>query len=98
MRGDVQNDHTDADYDSECLDDLRRIGERADPIIEVMARSLPRLSRYRHRLRSAVDRALAADRQAFTGVGCNSVHDIWMELHEDLIQLLGVDRGAEGSY
>jgi hypothetical protein len=34
----------------------------------------------------------------FTGVMCGSFHDIWMELHEDLIQLLGVDRHAEGSY
>jgi len=34
----------------------------------------------------------------FTGVMCGSYHDIWMELHEDLVQLLGVDRHAEGSY
>ena len=34
----------------------------------------------------------------FTGVMCGSYHDVWMELHKDLVQLLGVDRHAEGSY
>jgi hypothetical protein len=29
---------------------------------------------------------------------CSSFHDIWMELHEDLILLQGVERSAEGSY
>ena len=34
----------------------------------------------------------------FTGVMCESFHDIWMELHEDLIVLQRVDRVAEGSF
>jgi len=29
---------------------------------------------------------------------CSSYHDIWMELHEDLIFLQGIDRTAEGSF
>ena len=29
---------------------------------------------------------------------CESFHDIWMELHEDLILLQGIDRTIEGSY
>ena len=34
----------------------------------------------------------------FTGVMCGSYHDVWMELHEDLILTLGVDRAKEGSF
>jgi hypothetical protein len=29
---------------------------------------------------------------------CGSFHDIWMELHEDLITLQGIDRHVEGSF
>ena len=29
---------------------------------------------------------------------CNSYHDVWMELHEDLILTLGIDRAKEGSF
>ncbi len=29
---------------------------------------------------------------------CESFHDIWMELHEDLIVMLRIDRVAEGSF
>jgi len=29
---------------------------------------------------------------------CGSYHDVWMELHEDLILTLGIDRAAEGSF
>jgi len=34
----------------------------------------------------------------FTGVMCGSFHDIWMELHEDLMLLQGIDRAEEGSF
>jgi hypothetical protein len=31
-------------------------------------------------------------------VMCESFHDIWMELHEDLIVLQRIDRVEEGSF
>ena len=34
----------------------------------------------------------------FTGVMCGSYHDVWMELHEDLLQLQGIAREEEGSF
>ena len=33
--------------------------------------------------------------QTFTGVMCESFHDVWMEMHEDLIVMQGIER-AEG--
>jgi len=32
------------------------------------------------------------------GVMCESYHDIWMKLHEDLIVLQRIDRTEEGGY
>jgi hypothetical protein len=29
---------------------------------------------------------------------CGSYHDVWMELHEDLIITQRIDRAAEGSF
>ena len=40
----------------------------------------------------------AGDVRMFTGVMCGSYHDVWMELHEDLILTLGIDRATEGSF
>ena len=38
------------------------------------------------------------DTKRFTGVMCESFHDIWMELHEDLIVVQRIDRAVEGSF
>jgi len=41
---------------------------------------------------------VAGETKMFTGVMCGSYHDVWMELHEDLILTQGIDRTAEGSF
>ena len=48
-----------------------------------------------HRRASAWSRG---ETNMFTGVMCGSYHDVWMELHEDLILTQGIDRSAEGSF
>jgi hypothetical protein len=40
----------------------------------------------------------SGDIKSFTGVMCGSFHDVWMELHEDLIVLQRVNRVEEGSF
>jgi hypothetical protein len=60
--------------------------------------SLDRMSAYAPRLDAAVSRLQSGQSNMFTGVMCNSYHDIWMELHEDLILTQGIDRSAEGSF
>ena len=57
-----------------------------------MATAVPRLGRYRARLATAADCVANGETKRFTGVMCESFHDIWMELHEDLIVLQRVDR------
>ncbi len=68
------------------------------PVLDGFAEVVPRFAAYRHRLTGATARAVNGETKMFTGVMCGSFHDIWMELHEDLIQLLSIDRHAEGSY
>ena len=98
MKGDTPNDHGDADYDRECIDRLTTFAGEADPVIAGFASALPRMDRYRSRLARAADGVVQGETNRFTGVMCESFHDIWMELHEDLIVLQRIDRTAEGSF
>ena len=96
--GDEPNDHSDAEYDQRCVDGLGRLHDEASPVIAAMAEALPRLGRYSGRLASAAACVANGESNRFTGVMCESFHDIWMELHEDLIVLQRIDRTAEGSF
>jgi len=97
-RGGEPNDHTDAAYDADRLAELDRFNGECAPVLDRFADVVPRFAAYRHRLTGASARAVNGENKMFTGVMCGSFHDIWMELHEDLIQLLSIDRSAEGSY
>ena len=98
VRNDEPNDHTDTDYDLACVDQLTRLAADAVPVIDGFATALPRMGRYNTRLAHAAACVADGDPKKFTGVMCESFHDIWMELHEDLIVLQRVDRAEEGSF
>ena len=93
------NDHTDAAYDTGG----RRAARRARPLRAGRAASRsPTISPGTRptgpRLTAARERVEAGDQKQFTGVMCGSYHDVWMELHQDLLLTLGIDRAEEGSY
>ena len=92
------NDHSDAAYDAPRIAALRSLHEESSAVLAGFAGAVPRFAGYPGRLALALARVEAGETKMFTGVMCGSYHDIWMELHEDLIQLLGVDRSAEGSF
>jgi len=98
VRAGAPNDHTDTAYDQLCIDGLAAIAARATPIIGSMTATVPRLARYDARLGAAARCVADGDSKRFTGVMCESFHDVWMELHEDLIVLQRIDRAAEGSF
>ncbi len=98
LRDGAPNDHSDEAYDHVCLENLLALNQSAGPVLDAMATALPRMSRYRRRLDAAATDVAGGATKRFTGVMCESYHDIWMELHEDLIVLQGIDRQAEGSY
>ena len=98
VRGDTQNDHTDAAYDADCIARLGQLCADSHPTIEGFAAALPRMARYAPRLDGSAAKVAAGETKLFTGVMCGSFHDVWMELHEDLIVLLRINRVEEGSF
>ncbi len=98
VRHDEPNDHTDADYDRGCVERLAQLAAAAVPVVEGFGRAVPRMTRYQQRLAVAAQRVANGEVKQFTGVMCESFHDVWMELHEDLIVLQRVDRTEEGSF
>lgn len=94
----VPNDHTDPAYDAEVIARLRDLDRRAQPVCAGFASAMARFGPYGPRLAEQAARVSAGEHKQFTGVMCGSYHDVWMELHEDLILTLGIDRSAEGSF
>ena len=98
MCGDQPNDHSDVEYDRACVDQLGQLSADVQPLIADLARAVLRLARYGPRLSTASANVAMGEHKQFTGVMCESFHDVWMELHEDLIVLQRIDRTAEGSF
>lgn len=98
LRDGLPNDHSDADYDAGVIARLVEHDRGSRPIVAAMGEVLGRLAPYAPRLEHACDRVVQGETNMFTGVMCGSYHDIWMELHEDLILSQGIDRAAEGSF
>jgi pyruvate,orthophosphate dikinase len=98
MRNGEPNDHTDLDHDRRCTERLIELMLASDRVIADLGAILPRMYRYSTRLHEAAGCVGRGESNRFTGVMCESFHDIWMELHEDLIVMLRIDRVAEGSF
>jgi hypothetical protein len=80
------------------LDEVGELIERVEPALRRTAEVLPRFGAYPDRLRTALELAEAGDWNYVTSPGIDSVHTVWMEVHEDFLQTLGRSREAEGSY
>lgn len=91
---DQPNDHTDADYDAAVVADLAAFHDRFVPVLEKFAGVLPRFGRYAPRLAAALVKVQDGDPGAFARPMYDSYHDIWMELHNDVVLSLGRGRGA----
>jgi hypothetical protein len=98
MNGRELNDHHDDEYDEEVLGRLGQIHADVQPVLDQFASVLSRLAPYASRLEAARGRLLGGNIKMLTGVMCNSYHDVWMELHEDLLLTQRIDRAAEGSF
>jgi hypothetical protein len=88
------NDHADAAYDGAVVADLGPLHERVVAITTGLAGALPRFDRYPRAFTSALDRLRGGDRRAFAAPLSASYHDVWMELHQDLLSTLGRERSA----
>ncbi len=94
MRTDTEpNDHSDAEFDAEVIGRLASVHREMADHLETVSQALPRYGRYRIRLTDALARVREGDNAAFARPMYDSYHDIWMELHQDLLLSLGRERG-----
>ncbi len=98
LRDGEPNDHGDADYDAGIVTRLGGFDDEAGPVVDAIGAVVPWMAGYRPRLQAARARFEGGDQKGLTGVMCDSYHDVWMELHEDLILTQGIDRAQEGSF
>jgi len=92
--GNQPNDHSDAAYDFKILERLDRLDERAGALVEAIGKAVSRFADYRGRLTEALDK-ISDDRAWLASPRCDSYHTVWMQLHEDLLSAVGVNRADE---
>ena len=89
------NAHDDPEYDWAVVDRLRALHERSSPVTRSMSRVMARFAPYRTRLHTALHRVEQGDDEWFASPRLDSYHTVWMQLHEDLLLALGLDRASE---
>lgn len=92
----ARNDHTDHRSDDRVLERLTSVGRRVQPLQRALSGVDPRFDGYAERYAAALERAEHGSPQWVDGVGLDSCHVVWMQLHEDLLATLGLTRGQEG--
>jgi hypothetical protein len=83
---------------SVLVGDFATLVERAGSVLRRVAGIAPRFGSYESRLEEALTQVERGKSDYLTSPVVESVHTIWMELHEDFLQTLDRDREAEGSY
>ncbi|HEX5532553.1 MAG TPA: hypothetical protein VFX33_02300 [Actinomycetales bacterium] len=89
------NDHSDFRWDDRVIESLHSLGRRLIPLEAELAGALARFGGYSERYNAALVRVARGENRWVDGLGIDSCHLVWMQLHEDLIASLGLDRGDE---
>jgi hypothetical protein len=98
LRGGQPNDHGDAGYDARVLDGFDELHEQALPLVRHLAAAVvPRLARYPDRLTDALAQVRAGDHRFLLSPLVDSYHQVWFELHEELLGAAGLDRAREAA-
>jgi hypothetical protein len=90
------NDHDDPGYDAAVIKRLGDIHADAIPICASLSAAFSRYAPYRGRFELALERLRSGLNEWFTKPILDSYHTVWMELHEDLLATLAIDRASEG--
>ena len=77
--------------DPKVLDLLTDFDQRADAVLADLSSALYRFKRYRVRLADALARARAGQHD-HVATDLESYHNVWFQLHEDLLATLGLPR------
>jgi hypothetical protein len=91
----ARNDHSDFRWDDRVIESLRSLGRRLLPLETELATALARFAGYSERYDAALVRVARGEHRWVDGLGIDSGHLVWMQLHEDLIASLGLERGNE---
>jgi len=72
--------------------EVRELAARAVTVTDALAGLIPWFRTYSPRLSGAAERFIAGDQDALTKPLTDSFHDVWMELHQDLLLTLARER------
>jgi pyruvate,orthophosphate dikinase len=89
------NDHSDAAYDAGVVERLTALHGRLEPVLGDLEGALDRYALFRPRLETALERVQGGDPDWFTKPMIDSYHTVWFQLHEDLLNTLGIERSKE---
>lgn len=88
------NDHADFRWDDRVVEELGTIGRHLTGSCLELSSALSRFDGYGQRFQHAAEAARRGERRRIDGLGVDSCHRVWFELHEDLLATLGLDRGS----
>lgn len=91
----ASNDHGDPKWDERVLDKLATLDARLRPVCADLTAVLRRFDRYADRFSYALARVERGERSWVDQLEVDSCHTVWIQLHEDLIATLGLERGAD---
>jgi hypothetical protein len=91
------NAHDDPEYDAAVIGRLADINSGVTPICSNLAGALPRYAPYPSRFEVALGRVRSGLNEWFAKPIIDSYHTVWMELHEDLLATLSIDRASESA-
>lgn len=88
------NDHSDPGYDEGVVARLGEVHTRVVAPLKELTTVMDRFGTYAVRLDAALERVRSGEVAAFARPLADSYHDIWMELHQDLLLSLRRERSA----
>lgn len=94
----VLNDHADPAYDAAVVERLSGVHQAVTPIASELSAHVLRYGAYRPRFETALQNVRDGQHEWFARPILDSYHTVWMELHEDLLATLSIDRKSEAAH
>jgi hypothetical protein len=89
------NQHDDFGYDDAVRERLDEVHSSIGPVLRRLAAIAPRLGGYRPRLQEALDKFDEGEANWLASPLLDSYHTVWMQLHQELIMMLGLTRAED---
>lgn len=89
------NDHRDAAYDDAVIRRLSRLVDDLRPVLDRLTGLLQRFDLHQPRLDAALARAEQGANSWVDSPDVPSLNIVWIQLHEDLLATLGIERGQD---